>query len=366
MNFFFRVDASVQIGTGHVYRCLSLAQSLVSLGFTVRFLTRLLDGHLAELIHKRGFEIISLPRQLPSIEQDEVEPKLKHSDWLEASQAQDANVCIERLQIFNLTEQDWILVDHFALDAVWESALTATFNCKIAVIDGQADRSHHADVLIDPTPCSISEKWDGLLESKTRLFFGFPYIPIESSFQRNQKRAQVRTSLTRLLIAFGGVDQPNYTYSALQAVLRLNNAIIKVDVVVGKYYPHFEELAVLAKNVANEDIHCQTDKMSELMLKADFAIGAGGTMVWERCMLWLPSIVTPIADNQIEQVTCLQKLGVAEILISPIEGYSEKLYQVLSELLSQPENVMAMSLHAKALTHQVDESAWFKVFAMLP
>ena len=54
MKVAFRADASIEIGTGHVMRCLTLADRLRERGATTHFLCRPLDGHLGEIHHGTG------------------------------------------------------------------------------------------------------------------------------------------------------------------------------------------------------------------------------------------------------------------------------------------------------------------------
>ena len=62
MRIAFRTDASSQIGTGHVIRCLTLADALREEGAECQFVCREHEGHLMDHIRSRGYELYSLPR----------------------------------------------------------------------------------------------------------------------------------------------------------------------------------------------------------------------------------------------------------------------------------------------------------------
>jgi len=64
MKAAFRVDASLEIGSGHVMRCLTLADALRAAGARCLFVSRLHPGHLLELIRQRGFAVTALPAEL--------------------------------------------------------------------------------------------------------------------------------------------------------------------------------------------------------------------------------------------------------------------------------------------------------------
>lgn len=139
----FRVDASHQIGTGHVMRCLTLADELQSHDANCDFYCRAHEGNLIDLITKRGHAASSLPVPTEPIPQSSL--KLAHSSWLGSDQHTDAE------QTRDLIDQegvDWLVVDHYALDHRWEETMQH-YSKRIMVIDDLADRRHDCDLLLD-------------------------------------------------------------------------------------------------------------------------------------------------------------------------------------------------------------------------
>jgi len=139
----FRVDASLQIGTGHVMRCLTLADALKAAGASCRFICREHPGHLLGLIRQRGHAAIALPEIVvdlsPAAREHPFQPA--HADWLGADWPTDAGQTQMALQGL---VSDWLIVDHYALDARWESAVKTKYR-KLMVIDDLADREHICD-----------------------------------------------------------------------------------------------------------------------------------------------------------------------------------------------------------------------------
>src|SRR5690606_27656495 len=84
VNVAFRVDASINIGTGHVMRCLTLADALAAQGARCYFLSREHPGHLFEQIHQRGHSLVGLPRCSVDNEPDGADPVdvPAHAEWL--------------------------------------------------------------------------------------------------------------------------------------------------------------------------------------------------------------------------------------------------------------------------------------------
>jgi UDP-2,4-diacetamido-2,4,6-trideoxy-beta-L-altropyranose hydrolase len=136
----------------------------------------------------------------------------------------------------------------------------------------------------------------------------------------------------------------------------------QVDVVVGKHYPYFAELNQLALTQNRIKLHRQSDQMASLILSADLAIGAGGTMAWERAWLYLPSLVTAIAPNQTQQVDCLEQLGIAEQIKSDLTAYSNNLYTALEAIQQAPQHLTAMSNRAKIAVQNTPLVVWSEIF----
>src|SRR5690554_978812 len=126
----FRCDASIQMGTGHVMRCLTLADVLVEQGAECHFICREHTGHLLDMIRKQGHKAYGLPLDGELQLDDQIEPILAHASWLGSTQQYDAELCSE---ILKTVQPDWLVVDHYALDIRWESQLR-TFFKKLMVI----------------------------------------------------------------------------------------------------------------------------------------------------------------------------------------------------------------------------------------
>lgn len=367
-KFLIRTDSSIEIGTGHVFRCLSLAEGLQKRGWHIIFLCRDFEGAFIEVIRSKGFEVIKLPADLSGVYSEAKRLKrfegtvLKHASWLNASQAEDAVAVTHALMPLNCNHQDWLFVDHFALDARWESYFQSVFGFQLAVIDGQADRAHSAALLLDPTICLTTNKWKAFISSNTQLYQGLSYIPIHPRFFIAQGNSTVRVKLQTILIGFGGVDLNNYTRTALQALLELPISNIDVHVIVGRNYPHLSELETICQQFDFVFLHVQTDKVEALMQKADLAIGAGGSMAWERCLLYLPTLVAVIADNQRQQVACLEKQGIAINVGDDPERFSVEIKEVVMNLILNPDKLMAMSKRAYVLAGDVKPNAWVGLF----
>lgn len=295
MKVLFRTDATSAIGTGHFMRCLTLAEELKQRGAQVCFISRALPLYLCGMLAAKGIEFISLENEIKRMPIDE----LTHAHWLGISQMQDAQATI---RVLSGQSWDWLVVDHYALDIRWESALRGTAK-KIMAIDDIADRHHDCDVLLDQNFYSdMQTRYTGKVPSHCELLMGPRYALLRDEFRKLREQVKPRTgSVKRILVFFGGVDADNYTGLAIKALVELAVKELHVDVVIGAQHPCRAEIVeICAKQ--GYDCYVQTNRMAELMAVADLAIGAGGSATWERCCLGLPTLVFCTADNQQRQL----------------------------------------------------------------
>lgn len=301
MKILFRVDASLIIGTGHVMRCLTLAKEMVKTGALCHFVCREHPGNLIDFIRQQGFEVaaLTMPKdQQPAGGNLEVSV-LGHSAWLGCDWVSDA---AETKLVAISTTYDWLVVDHYALDARWESAMRNVAN-RIMVIDDLADRQHDCDVLLDQNfYADMNHRYDGKVPSDCQLLLGPRYALLRDEFRQLHQQVRPRAGIVkRVLVFFGGIDLGNYTSRVLEILACVGSDDWHVDVVIGAHHPHREEVEAIC---ANHGFVCyvQTNRMAELMMLADISIGAGGTVTWERCCLGLPALTLCVAANQDKQV----------------------------------------------------------------
>ena len=291
----FRTDASLQIGTGHVMRCLTLAEALRERGATCRFVTRAHVGHRIGAIRARGFYVAELPIADPAPSR---EPVTAHDAWLGSHWLADAE---QTLAALGDARVDWIVVDHYALESRWELAM-AERAAAILVIDDLADRSHSCQLLLDQNLGRSAGDYRGKLPASCHLLLGPRYALLRPEFSQWRSRSLERRPAQRfgkILIAMGGVDYPNATETVLDVIDHFE-AVAGATVVMGSNAPSLDRVAARISATSGRPFELKVDvsNMAELMTEADLAIGATGATTWERCALGLPSIVIATADNQ--------------------------------------------------------------------
>ena len=178
-----------------------------------------------------------------------------------------------------------------------------------------------------------------------RLHFGFALLRPE--FKAIRQQLQVRTgSVQNILVSFGGVDADNRTGQVLDVLINLN-LDLHVNVVIGQQHPQKDKSEQQCFQ-HHFKCHIQTNQMAMLMAQADLAIGAGGTSVWERSSLGLPSVCIATADNQTQQLNDLQLAG---LVLGPTrqEGLCAFLTTFLQNLDAESKLLQTQSQNGMAL-----------------
>ena len=347
MKIVLRVDASLQMGTGHVMRCLTLANALKQQGNQCEFICREHAGNLIGHIRSQGFDVHELP-STGSIAIDG--PVLAHAAWLGATQEEDAQQCTS---IIRQLKPDWLIVDHYALDARWEAALAAYYR-KLMVIDDLADRPHISDLLLDQTFGRDASDYAPWTPQTCTLLCGSQFSLLRPEFAALRDFSLERRrnpQLQHLLITMGGVDKDNATGKILQA---LKNTDLPADchfsVVMGSTAPWLAEVQQLAGQMPwPTTVKVGISDMAQLMAESDLAIGAAGATSWERCCLGLPTIMLVLADNQALAAQILDNAQ-AVIKLSLDEQLASELAQIVSKLTHGSNRLESMTEHAKNIT----------------
>ena len=324
MRIVFRTDASIRIGTGHVMRCLTLAQELRRNYHPVEiiFICRTHEGHLADLIKRKAFIVYLLqppnerfvPRSYPD-----------HAAWLGASQDEDAEQTYHVIKSHINEKIDWLVVDHYGIESGWHKKLRSLTQ-KIMVIDDLADRNLDCDLLLNQNFGADCRHYEKKINANCHTLMGTQYTLLRPEFavlrEKTLARRREITIPERLLIALGGTDPDNVTGKILQA---LDLSVWKrTDVILAVTAPHLKQVKDICENFTNISVHVSTDNMAELMSCTDLAFGAAGTSTWERCALGLPTLLVINAENQKMTARQLDK-NKAIILLGPFNNINAKI-----------------------------------------
>lgn len=348
MKVAFRVDSSVEMGAGHLMRCLTLANALHADGASCDFVCRAHMGNIAEYVQRAGHRL----QMLPFVPGDLGCPDgADENAWFEERWKKDAE---ETKRALASTHYDWLVVDHYALEARWEREMDQV-SSRLMAIDDLANRPHACDLLLDQGLERAIADYAALIPPSARLLLGSEYALLRPEFRLLREysmRRRARAELKRIIISIGGFDQNNDTGRVLDALASTGaRSGLSVSVVMGRRSPHLESLY---QQVDRHPLHCEvrvgvTD-MAAMMAECDLAIGAAGGSAWERCALGVPSIVLVVAENQRANAAAIEAANAA-IVLPPMGAWTAG---DLMEALQRLSSMEVRAFYSKSAADLVD------------
>lgn len=278
----FVCDAGPGVGGGHVMRCLTLAGALTARGAACAFV-RTPDA--ADILGRYA-------------------PDMPLAD--EAAAA------------------DLVVLDSYrmapAMEATWRERAT-----RLAVIDDLA-RPHDTDLVLDPSFGRSEADYGAPV-----VLAGPAYALVRPDFAAARAVALARRGgpARRCLVSLGLTDVGGITSRVAAA---LADSGLALDVVVGAGAPSLAALEAMAAH-GRVALHIDSDDMAGLITAADVCVGAGGSSVWERACLGLPTVTLILADNQRDMAMKLDAAGVTVALDARWPGLEGRLVEAVGRLV---------------------------------
>ena len=276
LHISFRCDASHILGSGHVVRCMELANQFRRRGCSCSFITNPAALDIVPALKVSGYNI-----------------------YYEGMYPEDVDLCV---------------IDHYLLDAEYEVFMKSQARY-VCVIDDIQRKVHVCDFFIDQTPLLAAES----LNFHTQAFLGMDYAILREKFLDLSESVHKRKSPPKRILAFfGSTDATGLALKFCNALDKISARFEHVDIVIGN--EHFQSVQIQDFVARSTDIslHVQTSRMPELMMNSDIAFGSGGAAIWERLALHLPCIEIAHSMNQIPCLEALHKQGYVNFM-----GYHE-------------------------------------------
>lgn len=328
MKVGFRVDASYQIGSGHLVRCLSLAKELREKNIESIFITKKNKGDLISLIIKNKFKFTI------------INYKKKSNDDL-LNWKLDAIETAKKIKNKGITH---LIIDHYGIEKKWEEYLNDFVN-KIIVIDDLADRKHFCDILIDN---SLPKKnYLKLVPSHSKILVGPEFIFLDKSFiEERSKMKKIENEKEEkkhiFYVSYGASDITQETIKTIIALKKLKNKIsFEAKIIVGKNNKQKKKIKELCyKDKKNFSYFEQPFNVANIMSKCSIGIGSPGTTTWERCFMGLPSILISVAENQIKIGNACNDLNIAMYVGNSAKISSDSLRKIIMRFLQSPKKIL--------------------------
>lgn len=330
------------MGTGHVMRCLALAQAWQDSG---------------------GQCIFSMAQSTPAVERRLTHEKMELAPLIaEAASAADAAQTVDIAQKKNVA---WIVVDGYQFGAEYQRAIKAA-GLKLLFIDDNNHAEHYCADLVLNQNIHARESLYANREPFTRLLLGPRYAMLRRDFRpwRNWRR-EIAATGRKILVTMGGSDPYNLTAKVLEAILQLSDRSLETVVLVGGSNPHLLSVKGLIQSSSYKDsirLVLDAPDVPEQMAWADVAVAGAGTTFWEICFLGLPGILLVLADNQKGVAASANQLGIAWSMGDGAEMSAADIAAKLANLLHERDTRASQSANGQML---VDGRGAERVLAFL-
>ena len=325
MNLLFRTDANVSMGTGHVMRCLALAQAWQDAG---------------------GEAVFAMAEATPSIE---ARLRLERAKLIPlrvpAGSADDAACTLDTAQ---RQQAAWVVVDGYQFGSEYVPALRAG-GLKVLQIDDNGEAGpYSADLLLNQNLHANENLYRNHGEH-TKLLLGTRYVMLRREFAFwRQRKFEISGRARRVLLTMGGSDPDNVTEKMLEVLLKLPE--LELTVAIGGSNPH---LASIQERIQGASCPVRLLKdvsdMPALMVWADLAVAGAGTTSWEMCMMGLPAALCVLAPNQEKIASELARDGAAVNLGYVVQSDIQQAEAVLRELIASEPKRAKMSARGREL-----------------
>ena len=313
----FRVDSSVKIGTGHLSRCINLANALSKQGFKSLFIINNNEKKIHNLIKSNNHQFKDLDiREEKKYKNNSVK---NFKSWLGHAWQKDAT---ETLLILKEYSVEILIVDHYSLDWKWENKIRTNINYIVA-IDDLNNRKHNCNMIIDQNyRKSYQALYQNNLNPTCKLFLGPKYSLINPVYAKYKKKV-FSSKIKKILIFFGGGDPNFLTELILENLSDKFFQKIKINVVTGMNNNRGLIIKNKYKNNKNIKFYERLTDLASLLYSSDLAIGALGINTWERMCVGVPSLVISTGKDQEIFAKLLKDKRFIYLL-----GYAEKIKKI--------------------------------------
>lgn len=202
-----------------------------------------------------------------------------------------------------------VIVDHYGLDDRFFEDIKSNDIQLVTIDDLNARDFYLCDMLLINTLSFSAEDYGGRVPNDCQIVSGPEHILIRPEFLDFDPKLNVRTGKPQnLFLFFGGTDPAHLTTRILSIIESYSLSVANIFVVAGQHNPELEKIEELCKKL-DAQLHVQVSNMAEIMKQADLAVGCGGTTIWERLSLNLPTLEISHSDWQIPTFNDLDARG---------------------------------------------------------
>ena len=331
---FIRADANEIIGTGHVMRCISIANGFRDAGEKVLFITA--DHRGDELIRNAGFYSRCIESQWDDMESEI--PIMK--------------------ELLESEPPKHLIVDSYYVTKDYLKSVTS--HTRTVYMDDMNAQVWDVDYLINYNIYADSMDYSAYYGLNARLMLGPKYAPLRKEFHSLGSHT-INRDIRNILVSAGGADPEGLSVQIAREICP-KYSDMRFHFVVGALNPRMSEIKKLERD--NIILHINERNMAKLMQDCDIAISAAGTTLYELCASGIPTITYTLADNQL---VAAEQFGKRGIMVNAGDcrnnnEFMTSLQRCLDDLVCNKERRNKMS---KKMTSLVDGNGAMNIVKVL-
>lgn len=301
-----RTDANEEVATGHLMRCLTIADKVKKLGHEVQFIFK---------------------------DESSTKVLLERASYIMLSNCGDKDDEIyEMISILKSYKNPVLLLDLYEFDAFYMKQLKPY--AKLATFDDMFDEKYPVDLLINYnlyyTKFDYHTRYFG---EKIKLLLGGQYVPIREEFVQNL--CMVNDKVSSVLLICGGGDKYHILLNLIKKFCKKKlNATIEFIVVVGALNTDIDELKSIEETESKIIVYENVTNLASIMSKVDVVVSAASTVLYEACCMRVPTIFFSVADNQKYDVDCFS--------CNKLMMYAGDVRENMEEVIDNVDRILAL------------------------
>jgi len=333
-HLIIRADSTSSIGTGHIMRCLALAQAWQDQGGEVTFISHCESDSLHQRLIDEKMNFIHIENAHPDPSDFECTMKVLHG--------------LTKKKQKNTT---WLVIDGYHFDDSYQKRIKEA-DYKILWIDDYGHAAHYyADLVLNQNIFANASLYTHR-EPNTRLLLGTRYALLRREFKQWQGwQREIPAVARKVLVTLGGSDPDNVTLKVIRALKQVNISDMEAKIIIGPANPNMETLEHEIVSSSNFQLIKNTSNMPEFMAWADMAISAGGSTCWELSLLGLPNMIICFANNQHPIAEILHESGAALCMGWSHQLTIESITQYIEDILLSEERRKRYSTKSQNLVN---------------
>ena len=300
MHFYIKTDANEDIGSGHLQRCLNLAEFL-----------------------KKENDVTFLFCNTSSLIIKEVKEKFKATIF-----KNNKDLLNKTKKLLKKNSYNFLILDDYSINYIWEKAIYRHFS-KVLVIGDDLNKKRYCDlylnqnVIDDKSQKSLLKKF-----STIKCLLGPKYALLDKNYLKYAGKERSKNYLKNIVVSFGGSDKENLTDKVLNILSQRKFNQFNIKVAIGKNYQYFNDLSKKYKSNNRIVFYKGLNSLAKINHNSDLSIGAGGISTWERLCLSIPSLVFLVSDNQKLTINALRRKNFI-IYAGKIKNFNKRKFEIL-------------------------------------